>query len=78
MVFNQEQKAKAEKFLASVECPICGSNHIRFTDEATQILAFKGDIKNIDFSRVSWIHAFCGVCLNCGYIMQFSVDEVIK
>ena len=78
MVFTPEQKAKAEKFLASVKCPICGSNHIQFTDEATQILAYKGDFQNIDFSRVSWLHAFCGVCKNCGFIMQFSVVDVIK
>lgn len=78
MVFTPEQKAKAEKFLLSVKCPICGSNHIRFTDEATQILAYKGDFENVDFSRVSWIHTFCGVCQSCGYVMQFSVDKVVK
>ena len=78
MKFNNEQKAKAEKFLTSVKCPICGSNHILFTDEATQILAFKGDIKNVDFSHASWIHAFCGVCKKCGFIMQFSIEDVLK
>jgi len=78
MVFTPEQKARAEKFLLSVKCPICGSSHIQFTDEATQILSYKGDSRNVDFSKVSWIHAFCGVCKNCGFIMQFSVDDVIK
>lgn len=78
MEFSPEQKTKAEKFLLSVKCPICGSNHIQFTNEATQVIAFKGSMENIDFSKVSWIHAFCGVCKNCGYIMQFSVNDVIK
>lgn len=78
MEFTPEQKAKAEKFLCSVKCPTCGSNHIQFTDEATQVIAFKGSMENVDFSTVSWIHAFCGVCKNCGYIMQFSVNDVIK
>lgn len=78
MVFTPEQKAKAERFLLSVKCPICGSNHIRFTDEATQVIAFKGSMDDVDTSKVSWMHAFCGVCKNCGYIMQFSVNDVIK
>lgn len=78
MEFSPEQKSRVEKFLLSVKCPICGSNNIQFTDEASQIIAFKGTMRDIDFSKVSWIHAFCGICKNCGYIMQFSVDDVLK
>ena len=78
MEFTQAQKAKEEKVLLSVKCPICGSNHIQFTDKPTQVIGFNGSLENIDFSKVSYIHAFCGVCKNCGFIMQFSVDDVVK
>lgn len=78
MKFSIEQKQKAEKFLSTVKCPICGSNHIQFTDEASHVIAFKGDDEKLDTSKVSWIAAFCGICKQCGYIMQFSVNDVLK
>ena len=78
MDFTPEQKDKAKKHLLSVKCPVCGSDIIKYTGEATQIIAFKRNSDDADSSNVSWINAFCGVCQSCGYIMQFSVSHVIK
>lgn len=78
MEFTSEQKAKAEKILSLVKCPICGSSHIQFTDYASQIICFNGDFDSLDISKMRWLNAFCGVCDECGYIMQFSVKDVLK
>lgn len=77
-MFTQEEKLKIERKLGSMKCPICGSQNRLFTEVPTHVISFPKVNNDIDFSKVSYINALCVECLDCGYIMQFRIDTVLK
>ena len=71
------QKAKAEKVLLKIKCPICGSTNIRAMDDTTHVIGFASVGSDIDFTKVSYVNAICTNCEDCGYIMQFRLDTIL-
>lgn len=78
MVLSQSQKDKIAARLSNLVCPICGKHEFMITEVPTQIISFPDNGDSKDFTKVSWIDCLCVHCLDCGYIMQFNLKELIK
>ena len=75
---TSEQMAKIEPKINHRKCPVCGSTHLTFNEYPTQVLSYSTGDKDIDLSNVSWINCLSGECLDCGFIMQFRLDTLLK
>ncbi len=80
MILSDKQKETINKNLSSkmdLHCPMCNSKEEFFISEVpTQIISFSSTGKEVDFSKVSYIHCLCVHCMNCGYILQFRLDKL--
>ncbi len=77
-MLTESEKQKIESKLGNLRCPVCGKMEMFFTDVPCHIISFPSTEKGIDFSKVSYINALCVHCTNCGYIMQFRLDTILK
>lgn len=65
---------------ASQVCPICGKPELKgLREEEFQLPSFNHP-KNgtIDASNLTLLPCAAVVCLNCGYVAQFSLRELLK
>ncbi|GEM_PF-4130453 len=77
-MFTEEEKLKIEKKLGKLNCPICNATEMFFTEVPTHVVSYPSTENGIDASKFSYMNALCVHCLNCGYIMQFRVDTLLK
>lgn len=77
-MFTEEQKIKIQSKLGNLRCPVCGKQELLLTDEPTHVIGFKQTDDAIDFSKVNYVNCLCVECLNCGYMMQFRLDKLLK
>lgn len=72
------QKSKIESRLFAIKCPVCGSTSVSFSEDTMQVVGFQINEKGIDLSNIRYIDCLCVTCTKCGYVMQFSLDRLLK
>lgn len=77
-MFTESEKLKIESKLSNVKCPICGKTEPFYTNVPTHVISFTSTDDEIDFTKVSYLNCLCVECLNCGYVMQFHLDHLLK
>lgn len=78
VMFTDLEKQKIQSKLGNLKCPICGKTDMFYTDVPTHVISFPTTESGIDFTKVSYMNCLCVKCLNCGYVMQFHLDNLLK
>ena len=81
MNLTEEQKTIIEPKIRNKSCPMCGSKRLMFNVMPGQIVSYpfmNPEGTEIDTSKISWINALFGECMDCGYIIMFRLDTLLR
>ena len=72
------QKSKIENRLFGIKCPICGCTSMSPSEDTMQVVGFQINENSVDLGNIRFIDCLCVTCTKCGYVMQFSLDRLLK
>lgn len=78
-MYSKQEIEKIKIKLQDVKCPICNSQAFIVSDIPSQVISYREDENgNININLPSMSNCIRVNCANCGYIMQFKENFLLR